>query len=107
MSFSGVSQTTPTGAFVGTFNTSATPSITVPSAADEIVFAALSDNGDTHGLSLDAGATQRWNDSTGTANANETGAGSTAGGAPSVTMSWTSHKTDNKWAMGAIAIKPG
>lgn len=104
-SFTGVSQTDPARAFVGAQGSSQTPSVTVLSANGEVVIDVLSISGDTGSVSLGANQTERWRGSTGSGDGNEFGAGSTEPGAASVTMSW-SFGNSNKWAIGAIALKP-
>ena len=105
VSFFNVDQTTPLGTFVGATNTSTTPSVTVTSATGEIVVDVMSSNGDSGTVSVGAGQTQQWNLKSGTGDGNEAGSGSTESGASSVTMSWTL-AASNKWAIGAVSIKP-
>lgn len=102
ISYTDAHQTTPLGTAVTATGTSTTPSVTVSSAADELV-----DDGLViiHGgtLSVGAGQTQRWN-------AIASGgfikyAGSTEGGAASTTMSW-SNSSSQTWAIVAVPIKP-
>jgi len=102
ISYTDAHQTTPLGTAVTATGTSTTPSVTVSSAADELV-----DDGLViiHGgtLSVGAGQTQRWN-------AIATSgfikyAGSTEGGAASTTMSW-SNSSSQTWAIVAVPIKP-
>jgi hypothetical protein len=105
MSLTGVNQLAPTGLFVATTGADATPTITVSSAPGEFVLGVLSNSGNTGSAADGAGQTQRWATVTGFSNANEFGAGSTKPGAASVTLSWAMGRT-NKWALGAIALKP-
>jgi signal peptidase I len=105
MSLTGVNQLAPTGLFVATTGADATPTITVSSAPGEFVLGVLSNSGNTGSAADGSGQTQRWATVTGFSNANEFGAGSTKPGAASVTLSWAMGRT-NKWALGAIALKP-
>src|SRR5204863_1910758 len=89
VSFFGVDQTTPTGAQATATGSSMTASVTVASAAGEVVLNAVSANGDAVSLTAAAGQTQRYNTGTGTAGGNVRAAGSTKPGAATVTSSWT------------------
>lgn len=102
ISYNDVHQTVPLGTAVTATGTGTTPTVTVSSAADELV-----DDGLViiHGgtLSVGAGQTQRWN-------AIATSgfikyAGSTEVGAASTTMSW-SNSSSQTWAIVAVPIKP-
>ena len=102
ISYNDVHQTVPFGTAVTATGTDTTPTVTVSSAADELV-----DDGlvIVHGgtLSVGAGQTQRWN-------AIATFgfikyAGSTEVGAASTTMSW-SNSSSQTWAIVAVPIKP-
>lgn len=101
ISYTDAHQTTPLGTAVTATGTSTTPSVTVSSAADELV-----DDGLViiHGgtLSVGAGQTQRWN---AIAGGFIKYAGSTEGGAASTTMSW-SNSSSQTWAIVAVPIKP-
>lgn len=95
-----VNQTTPLGTFVTDQNRNATPSLTVVSAAGELVYDVIAvRSGNTTPA---GGQTQRWNMTSGQ---EIEGAGSTKAGAVSTTMSWTNSGSLD-WAMGAVAIKP-
>lgn len=97
-----VHQTIPLGTAVNAIGSNATPSVTVSSAADELVVDGLVImNSGT--LSVGSGQTQRWN--TPTANAFIRYAGSTESGADSTTMSW-SNSSSQTWAIVAVPIKP-
>ena len=102
ISYTDVHQTTPLGTAVTATGTSTTPSVTVSSAADELV-----DDGLViiHGgtLSVGAGQTQRWNAIASSGFIKY--AGSTEGGAASTTMSW-SNSSSQTWAIVAVPIKP-
>lgn len=102
LSLTGVHQTVPFGTPVTATGTDTTPTVTVSSAADELVVDGLViiHSGT---LSVGAGQTQRWN-------AIATFgfikyAGSTEVGAASTTMSW-SNSSSQTWAIVAVPIKP-
>jgi hypothetical protein len=102
MTFTGVDQSTPLGAFASATADSGTASVTVASAANELVFDTLVVEGSADkALAPGAGQTERW-DLYQAPRAN--GGGSTEAGAASVVMSWT-FATD-KWAIGGVSIKP-
>lgn len=105
VSFFGVDQSAPLGAFAGAQGTSANPSIDVPSADGEMIIDILSASGDSGAVTVGGGQTERWSGNTGTGDGNEFGSGSTELGASSVTMSWTLTNA-NKWAIGAVSVKP-
>ena len=102
VSFTNVDQTTPTGTFASAVGFSTTPSVTVASAAGEMVIDTL--DYDTGGTTVTPGAgqTQRWN-----LKPNINGAGSTEAGAASVTMNWTATGGADNWAIGAVSVKGG
>jgi len=106
MTFDGVHQTTPTGTFVGNDSdaggSTTTPSVTLSSAAGEVVVDVLGQN---FGASMTAGGgqTDRWNQ--GGSQLFDTGAGSTKAGASSVTMQWTLDSAQ-QWTIAAIPLKP-
>lgn len=102
VSFTDAHQTTPLGTAVTATGTSTTPSVTVSSAAGEIVVDGLAI---IHGSTLTVGGsqTQRWN-------AIASGgfikyAGSTQNGASSTTNTWTNGNSQT-WAQGAVPVKP-
>lgn len=102
ISLTGVHQSVPLGTALQTTGTSTTPSVTVSSAADELVVDALCIN-NNGALAVHASQTSRWNATTG--NAFIKYAGSTEVGAASTTMSWTNGTSQN-WSMAAVPIKP-
>src|SRR5229473_2937496 len=106
VSFSGVNQAAPLGAFASAQGSNVSPSVTVPSAAGQVVIDALATNGDGSSATVGAGQTQRWNLKTGNGGGNALGAGSTEPGASSVTMSWTLGHA-HAWSIGAVPLKPG
>ncbi len=103
MTFTGVDQSTPLGAFASDFGYGqSTASASVSSAADELVFGVVSiDDPNFRVLTEGAGQTERWE----LDGFQTTGGGSTAPGAPTVDMSWTWPASDN-WAAGGVSIKP-
>jgi hypothetical protein len=102
MTFTGVHQSTPLGTYASATGDSASASVTVASAANELVFdtVVLEKTADAD-LVPGAGQTERW-DLFQSPGAN--GGGSTEAGAASVAMSW-SFPAD-KWAIGGVSIKP-
>ena len=101
VTFTGVDQTTPLGAFASTTGNSINPSLTLTSAVGELVLdVAAIKNEELVGLG--SGQTQRWNRDS---NSDIIGGGSTKLGAASTTMTWTATDSDN-WAIGAVSIKP-
>lgn len=106
MTFTGVDQATPLGAFASAQNDSGTASVNVNSAVGELIFAALVvEGGGDIDLVPGAGQTERWDLwQAGTATTN--GGGSTkAGAAGAVPMTWAF--SSDKWAIGGVSIKPG
>ena len=102
MTFTGVDQTTPLGAFASAGGDSADATVNVTSGADELVFAAMMvEYPGNYSLMPGAGQTERWDLYTGSANAGA----STEAGAASVTMSWT-FGANNQWVVGGVSIKP-
>ncbi|MEM7128154.1 MAG: Ig-like domain-containing protein [Chloroflexota bacterium] len=102
MTFSGVEQTNPLGAFTSNSDDTGIPTVLVSSVSNELVFDTVVH--DT-GLALTAavGQTERWNL---TESGETTGAGSTKVGAESIAMSWIPGDANQEWAMGAVSIKP-
>jgi uncharacterized repeat protein (TIGR01451 family) len=99
--FSGVNQSTPLGTVVTNTGASTTPTVTVSSASDEQVFAAVAAGQGVIFSAVGAGQTSRWN---ATDTADIAGAASTKTGAASVTMSWTSSNVP--WAIAGVSLKP-
>jgi Tfp pilus assembly protein PilV len=90
---------TPISNHAGAIGTSTTPSVTVTSAAGELVVdTATSFEGGT--WTAGAGQTEWWDRQQNPVS----GAGSTEAGAASVTMSWT-NTLNNEWAISAASIK--
>ncbi len=102
MTFNGVDQSTPLGAFGSGSGDATSGSAVVSSATGELVFAAVAVKDTDQNLVPGAGQTERWDLFTGS---EANGGGSTEAGAASVSMSWTwSASTD--WAIGGVSIKP-
>ncbi len=105
ISFSGVDQSSPHGSFTAADGGDDTPTITVSSAADELVLDTFQAAGNASSASAGAGQTQYWYGRT-QGGANEiSGGGSTEPGASSVTMSWSLAGNAN-WSIGAISLRP-
>lgn len=102
VSFTGADQTNPLGTAVTATGTSTTPSVTVSSAAGEIVIDGLVI---VHGGTLTVGGsqTQQWNSIASGGYIKY--AGSTQNGAASTTNTWT-NSTSQVWAQGAVPVKP-
>ena len=105
LSYTGVDQTQPVGTAAGAFATDTAPTVTVSSAAGEVVIDVLSASGDSGAVAVVAGQAQQWTGSTGVGDANEFGAASTEPGAATVTMDW-SLTNPNKWAIIAVPLRP-
>jgi uncharacterized repeat protein (TIGR01451 family) len=106
--FSGVHQSTPLGTFASAQSdqgdSAPQPSLTLASAAGELVFDMLAlDDADTV-TAPGGGQTQRLNLTQSDSDSGITGAASTKAGASSVSMSWAT--SPDSWALGAVPIKP-
>jgi hypothetical protein len=104
MTFTGVSQGTPLGTFTSDLGESTSSSVTVASAAGELVFDTMVlQTTPDRDLVPGGGQTERWDlfQSPGSANSG----GSTEAGAASVVMSWSWTGVD-KWAIGGVSIRP-
>lgn len=103
VSFTGADPIAPLRAPSMMRGTAGDPTVTVTSATGELVLGVVMWNGDYTTLSPAAGQQPRWNENAPLI----VGAGSTAPGAPTVTMAWTvAGAFDDYWVAGAIAIKP-
>jgi hypothetical protein len=106
VSFTGAHQTTPLGTFVSATNSCPTcsevPTVIVSSAADELVFDTVARKANP--VTVGTGQTEQWNQCTDAGCSIVGGGASTEPGAASVTMTWT--PTNNRWALGAVPIKP-
>ena len=109
MSYTNVHQTTPFGTPATAGGLSDAPSVTVSSAAGELVVDTVGrrqNPAGTQTLTAGGGQTERYNDKSGTNDDNNVlGAGSEEAGAASVTMSWTAN-SPWKWAIVAAPLKP-
>jgi hypothetical protein len=106
VSFTGVHQTDPLGTFESADccdSGTAIPSVTVNSAAGELVFDTIARKYDS--VVVDPSQTEQWNDCTDAGCSNVGGGASTKSGDTSVTMSWS--PDNGRWVMGAVPIKPG
>ncbi|MFQ5566191.1 MAG: DUF4347 domain-containing protein, partial [Paracoccaceae bacterium] len=105
MTFTGVDQTTPLGAFASDSGFSASASTTVSSAPGELVFGVVGvDDGTDYDLTTGAGAGQtvHWDLAISEGN----GAGSTEAGAASVVTSWSWTAVADDWAIAGVSIRP-
>jgi hypothetical protein len=103
MTFTGVDQNDPLGAFAETYGDTNSPSLSVPSASDELVLGVFAC--ETCGsVSFSSPGVEQWNLNV---SSNTFGAAATHEGAgPNVTVS-ASLGTSDHWAMGGISIRPG
>ncbi|MBM2811232.1 MAG: hypothetical protein HW416_1991, partial [Chloroflexi bacterium] len=101
MTFTGVDQTTPLGAFASASGDATSGSATVSSATGELVFGVVTVNALDQNLVPGAGQTERWDLFTGV---ESNGGSSTEAGAASVAMSW-SWSDSTGWAIGGVSIK--
>lgn len=104
MTFSGVDQSTPLGTANSAIGAGTSATVSVTSAAGQVVFDAVSAD-DSRGLTIVSGQTSRWNLSAGGTGDGVTGAASTKAGAATVSMSWTLGAFDD-WAICAVPIRP-
>jgi hypothetical protein len=108
ISFTGVHQTTPDGTPVHATGNNTAPSLTVPSAANELVLdvlGALENTAGTVACTVGAGQTQRQNAQFQSGGQGTQSGVSTEPGAASVTSSWTLDNAAN-WNYAAVSIKP-
>lgn len=103
VSFTGALQTGPVGPFLSNAGQgSVDPTLTMTSAAGELVLDVVAVAGIDQGLTPGGGQTEMWNLESG---GHISGAASTEPGASSVTMSWSKARR-GRWAMGATSIRP-
>lgn len=103
VSFTGVHQGTPLGTFASAAASGVSPmTVNVGSAVGELVFDTVARKGAA--VTVDPSQTEQWNLCTDGGCSNVGGGASTKAGSASVTMSWTSD--NDRWAIGAIPIKP-
>lgn len=104
-SFTNVDQNTPLGTFQSASGNSTTPSVTLSSAAGQLVVDVMAAAGDAGAINPGGGQTLICSGNTGTGASNARGGGSSEAGAASVTMSW-SLGSAKVWDLGAIALNP-
>jgi uncharacterized repeat protein (TIGR01451 family) len=104
-SFFGVNQTTPNGSFVSAGASTNLATLTVPSAAGELVIDCMAVQGNAATATVGAGQTQLWNDYSRSNGGAVVGVASTEPGAASVAMTWNLSGADY-WVTGAVSLKP-
>ena len=104
-SFFGVDPLAPTGGFHSGQGTGTTASLTVASAATEVVMDCISTKGSAEILTVGAGQTEMWNSVSRSNGGNAMGAGSWETGAASTAMTW-SLQSGEYWVLGAIRLLP-
>jgi len=103
ITFTGVDQVDPLGAFAGDNATSSSASVTIPSETGELILSVFSCE-TCKSVAFSYPADEQWNLSVG--GGVEIGAGSIVEGVnPQLTISAPLGKRDH-WAMGGISIKP-
>jgi uncharacterized repeat protein (TIGR01451 family) len=105
VSLDGVDQTTPWGAFASVNGKATNASLPLASAPGEVIVDVLAVRNGGTSVTPGGGQAQRWTASSGGGALNLRGAGSSAPGAASVTMSWTLSARE-KFALGAVPILP-
>ncbi|MCP4387785.1 MAG: LamG domain-containing protein, partial [Gammaproteobacteria bacterium] len=103
VTFTGVDQATPYGAFQSNSGDSTTASATVSSSNGELVFGVMAAKRQDGGPTV-AGGTQQWSLKSQPGNNRTAGAGASFSGAASVNLSWNLVETDD-WAVGAISLR--
>jgi uncharacterized repeat protein (TIGR01451 family) len=104
-SFFGVDPATPHGAFASNEANTNLATLTVPSAAGELVIDCLAVQGNAATALVGPGQAQLWNDYTRAVGGAVVGAASTEPGAASVSMTWNLSAVDY-WVIGAVSLKP-
>ena len=104
-SFFGVNTTTPHGTFTSNEGNTNLATLTVPSAAGELVIDCMAAQGNAATATVGAGQTQLWNDFTRSVGGAVVGTSSTEPGAASVAMTWNLSSVDY-WVIGAVSLKP-
>jgi uncharacterized repeat protein (TIGR01451 family) len=104
-SFFGVNQTTPNGTFVSAGASTNLVTLTVPSAAGELVYDCMAVQGNAATATVGSGQTQLWNDYSRSNGGAVVGCSSTEPGAASVVMTWNLSGLDY-WVIGAVSLKP-
>lgn len=100
--FAGIDPTTPFRLPITVISGNSTPSATITSAANELVYDVIGISNDPT-ATASAGQTQRWNIK---GILNMTGAASTKAGAVSVVMSWATSTNPNPWSQIALSLRP-
>ncbi|MCX6049084.1 MAG: hypothetical protein NT075_28620, partial [Chloroflexi bacterium] len=102
VTYAGVDQTTPLGAFNSASGTSATPGATIVSAANELVFGVVGGR-TTSDFTVTGGGTSLW--SARPFSGQTAGAGqSRTGASPNVALGWSG--TNTTWVAGGVSLKP-
>jgi|GEM_PF-2673724 len=104
-SFFGVNQTTPNGSFVSNEASTNLATLTVPSAAGELVVDCMAVQGNAATATVGTGQTQLWNDYSRSNGGAVVGCSSIEPGAASVAMTWGLSGVDY-WVIGAVSLKP-
>jgi hypothetical protein len=102
VSFTGVDQTVPVGAFGSAMGNGASISVSVASGPSEIVMDTVSVDSNPTSLPAGAGQTALWH-----LNPDMWGAAGTHAGATAVTVSWTESGGTDPWAQSAVSIRGG
>ncbi len=105
VSFNGVSQYSPTGAFASAGGSGVSGSLNLSSATNEVVVSLMGATGDALSLTPNDNQVPRWNISSGNGNSDVIGAGGTAIGNPTTALTWTLGAS-KAWALAAVALKP-
>ncbi|HET6349682.1 MAG TPA: hypothetical protein VFH88_11425 [Candidatus Krumholzibacteria bacterium] len=101
----GVDQTTPSGPFVSNEANTNVATLTVPSAAGEMVIDCMSVAGNAATATVGPGQTSLWNDFSRNNGGAVVGTASAEAGAPSVAMTWNLSAVEY-WVLGAVSLKP-
>ena len=103
--FTGVDQITPFAPGAASVGLSTSASVSLPSAAGQVVLAAVAANGDAKTLVEDWSGKLLWTDGTGTGKTNVRGAAATKPGGGTVTVSWTLGAS-KAWGIIATCLRP-
>lgn len=103
VTFTGVNQTSPYGAFQSNTGDSTTATATASSASGDLVFGVMAAERQDSGPVV-VGGTARWTLKSQNGNNRTAGAGATFSGAASVNLRWNMNETDD-WAIGAISLR--
>ncbi len=102
VSFTGVDQTTPVGAFGSATGNGASISVSIASGPAELVLDTLAVDSNPSSLPAGTSQTPLWH-----VNPDMWGAASTHAGATAVTVTWTESGGTDPWAEGAVSIRGG